>query len=144
MDQKAREAVEKVDSCRNGSELFRIAKQSTGEKRNVVGISCLQDKSGAIIVRVDDRKKIGKEHMERLMNIENEWSDRIDTSKVEDAVRKIKVQEVWAEMNQMKIEKLDRPYGVALEMFNAHGDTCLKYLTNIFNDILFEDKLLEE
>ena len=143
MDQKAREAVEMVDSCRNGSELFRIAKQSTGEKRNVVGISCLQDKSGAIIVRVDDRKKIGKEYMERLMNIENEWSRSIDTSKVEGAVRKIKVQEVWAEMNQMKIEKLDRPYGVALEMFNAHGDTCLKYLTNIFN-ILFEDKLPEE
>ena len=26
MDQKAREAVEKVDSCRDGRDLFRIAK----------------------------------------------------------------------------------------------------------------------
>ena len=124
--------------------MFRIAKQSTREKGNVVGISCLQDKSGAMKVKVDDRKKIGKEHMERLMNIENEWSDSIDASKVEGAVRKIKVQDVLAKLNQIKIKKPDRPSGVALEMFNAHGDTCLKYLTNIFNDILFKDKLLED
>ena len=34
-------------------------------------------------VREDDRKKIRKEHMERLMNTENEWSDSTDASKVE-------------------------------------------------------------
>ena len=60
-------------------------------------------------VKVDDRKKIGKEYMERLMNIENEWSDSIDASKVEGAVTKIEVQEVSAETSQMKIEKPDRP-----------------------------------
>ena len=36
------------------------------------------------------------------------------------------------------------PSGVALEMFKAGGDKCLKSLTNIFNDILFKDKLQEE
>ena len=30
MDQKAREAVEKVDSCRDGRKLFRITKQRVG------------------------------------------------------------------------------------------------------------------
>ena len=43
---------------------------------------------------VDDRKKIWKEHIEKLMNVENEWSDSIDTSKVEGAVRRIEVDEV--------------------------------------------------
>ena len=38
MDQKAREAMEKVDSCCDGCELFRIAKQRVGEKKDVVGI----------------------------------------------------------------------------------------------------------
>ena len=33
MDQKAREVVEKVDLCRDGRELFRIAKQIVGEKK---------------------------------------------------------------------------------------------------------------
>ena len=33
---------------------------------------------------------------------------------------------------------------VALELFKAGGDNRLKSLTNIFNDILFENKLPEE
>ena len=45
MDQKAQEEVEKVDSSRDGRELFRIAKQRAGEKSDVVGVSCLKDES---------------------------------------------------------------------------------------------------
>ena len=144
MDQKTREAVEKVDSCRDGRELFRIAKQRAEEKSDVVGISCLKDKSGAVKVSVDDRKKIWKEHMEKLMNVENEWSDSIDASKVEGAVRRIEVEEVRCAMNRMKIGKASGPSGVALEMFKAGEDKCLKSLTNIFNDILFKNKLPEK
>ena len=81
--------VEKVDLCRDCRELFRIAKQKVGEKKDVVGVSCLKDESGAVKVCVDDQKKIWKEHMEKLMNVENEWSDSIDASKVEGAVRRI-------------------------------------------------------
>ena len=43
--------------------------------------------------------------MEKLMNVENEWSDSIDDSKVEGAVRRIEVEEVQCAMNQMKIGK---------------------------------------
>ena len=89
MDQKTREALEKVNSCRNGRELFRIAKQRFGQKKDVVGVSCLQDESWAVKVNLDDRKKIWKEHMEKLMNVENEWNDSIDAIKVEGAVRGI-------------------------------------------------------
>ena len=44
----------------------------------------------------------------------------------------------------MKIGKASGPSGVALEMFKAGGDKCLKSLTNIFNDILFKNNLLKE
>ena len=46
MDQKAREAVEKIDTCRDDRELFRIAKQRVVEEKDVVGVSCLKDDSG--------------------------------------------------------------------------------------------------
>ena len=49
MDQKAREAVEKVESCPDGCELLRIAKQRVGEKK-VVGVTCLKDESGMVKV----------------------------------------------------------------------------------------------
>ena len=144
MDQKAWEVVEKFESCHDGHELFRIVKQRTGEKKDVVGVSCLKDESGAVKVSVDDQKKIRKEHMKNLMNVENEWKNCIDASKVEGAVRRIKVEEVHCAMNQMKIGKASGPSGFTIEMFKAGGDKCLKSWTNIFNDILFKDKLMVE
>ena len=63
-------------------------------------------------VSVDDQKKIWKEHMEKFMNVENEWSDSTDASKVEGAVRRIEVEEVWCEMNPMKIRKASAPLGL--------------------------------
>ena len=48
--------------------------------------------------------------------IENEWSDSIDASKVEGAVRRIEVEEVRGDMNRMKIRKASGPSWVALEM----------------------------
>ena len=82
--------------------------------------------------------------MEKLANLENEWSGSIDASKVEGAVRRMEVEEVHCEMNRMEIEKASGPSGVAIELFKAGEDNCLKSLTNIFNDILFKDKLSEE
>ena len=54
MDQKARETVEKVDFCRDGCELFRIAKQRVVEKKDGVGVSCLKDEIGVVKISVDD------------------------------------------------------------------------------------------
>ena len=67
MDQKAREAwirlirVMMVVSC--------LELPNKEVKRDVVGISCLKDESGAVKVSVTDRKKIWREHMEKLMNV---------------------------------------------------------------------------
>ena len=93
---------------------------------------------------MDDRKKIWKEHMEKLMNVENEWSDSIDASEIEGAVGIIEVDEVRCAMNCMKIGKASESSGVSIELFKDGGDKSLKSLTNIFNDILFKDKLPEE
>ena len=102
----------KVDSCCDGRELFRVAKQRIREKKDVVRVSCLKDESGAVKVSVDDRKKIWKEHMKKLMNVENEWSDSIDASNVEGAVSRIEVEEVQCAMNRMKIGKQVGPLGL--------------------------------
>ena len=80
IDQKAQEAVGKVDSCCDGCELFRIAKQRIEEKKDIVGATCLRDGSGTVKVSVDDQKEIWKEHMEKMINVGNGWSDSIDTS----------------------------------------------------------------
>ena len=40
--------MEKIDSCCDGRELFRISKQRVGKKTVVVGINCLKDEIGAV------------------------------------------------------------------------------------------------
>ena len=82
-------------------------------------------------VSVNDRKKIWKEHMKKLVNVENKWSDSIDDSKVEGAVRRIVVEEVGCAINRMKMGKASGPSGVAIEIFKAGRDKCLKSLRNI-------------
>ena len=89
-------------------------------------------------------RKSGRGNMEKLMNVENEWSDSIHVSKVKGAVRRIELEKVQCAMSGMKIGKPRGSSGVALEMFRAGGGKCLKSLTNIFNDVFFKDKLLEE
>ena len=145
MNQKVGEVVERADLCHDGRELFRIAKQRVGKKKGVVGVSCLKDESGMVKVSVDDRKKIWKEHMEKLMNVKNEWSDiALMLVRYQGAVRRIEVEEVQCAMNHMKIVKANGPSGFAIELFKAGWDKCLKSLTNIFNDILFKDKLQQD
>ena len=51
------QAMEKVDLCHDGCDLFRTAKQRAGEKKAVVGVICLKDESGVVKVSVDDQKK---------------------------------------------------------------------------------------
>ena len=54
------------------------------------------------------------------------------------------VEEVWCAMNRMRIKKASGPSEIALKLFRAGGDNCLKYFTNIFKAIFFNDKLLEK
>ena len=59
--------------------------------------------------------------MEKLINVENEWSDSINSRKVEGAVKRTEVEEVHCAMNRMKIGKASAPSGVALEFLRLAG-----------------------
>ena len=76
--------------------------------------------------------------MEKLKNVENGWSDSIDVSGVEGAVERIQVEEVRCAMYCVKITKASGLSWVAIGLFKAGGDKCLKSLTNIFTDVLFK------
>ena len=47
--------------------------------------------------------------MGKLMNVENEWSDSIDATKLEGAVRRIEIEELKCAVNRMKIRKASVP-----------------------------------
>ena len=94
--------------------MFRIAKQRVREKKDL-GVRWV------VKVSVDDQKKIWKEHMKNLMNVENEWSDSIGASEVEGLVKRIEIEEVQYAMIAMKIGKASGLTGVAIGLFKADG-----------------------
>ena len=66
--------------CRK-RELFRIWKFVSYLELPNKRAGETEDESGVIKVSVDVRNKIWKEHMENLINVENEWSDSTDAIK---------------------------------------------------------------
>ena len=59
-------------------------------------------------------------------------------------MRRLQVEDMQCAMNHMKIGKASGPSGVAIELFKAAWDKCLKSLTNISHDIMFRKKLPEK
>ena len=59
--------------------------------------------------------------------------------KTEGAVRKIEVEEVQYAMDCMEIREASEHFRVAVELFKASGDKCLKCLTSTSNDIYSQE-----
>jgi hypothetical protein len=61
---------------------FKTVKQLMKDNKDVVGNGCVRDRSGKLCMGARERAKEWKEHMERLMNEENEWDGVVDVDVV--------------------------------------------------------------
>lgn len=75
--------VEKVDSCRDGRELFVIVKQRTEEKHDIIRVIVVK-------VKVEWWRLVWKQHMAWL-NVENKLGNSITASKVIGVVTRIDI-----------------------------------------------------
>ena len=64
------------------------------EGKNLKGGRCLRGGDGRLGFIVEDRTKIWKEHMEKIMNEENEWDHMVETDVVEEPVEKVARNEI--------------------------------------------------
>ena len=61
----------------------------------------MKDKDGRLAVSEKDRGKLWKEHMEKIMNVENEWDQMVEV----DMVEGVTDEELMEAMNKMKLGK---------------------------------------
>ena len=54
--------------------VIRIAKQMMNERKEVIGVNCLKNEDGEVVVESEGVKQRWKDYMERLLNIENDWN----------------------------------------------------------------------
>ena len=81
----------------------------------------MKDKHGRIVVNEKDCGKLWKEHMEKILNAENEWDQMAEADMVEGPVEGVTYKEVMKAMNKMKLGKAAGPSEVNMDMIMASG-----------------------
>ena len=81
----------------------------------------MKDKDGRLVVSEKDRGKLCKEHMKKIMNVENEWDQMVEADMVEGPVEGVTDEEVMEAMNKIKLGKAAGPSEVNMDMIIASG-----------------------
>ena len=83
------------------------------------GGSGMKDKDGRIVVNEKDRRKLWKEHREKILNVENELHQMAEADMVEGPVEGVTSEEVMKAMNKMKLGKAAGPSKVRIGYDNS-------------------------
>jgi len=114
------------------------------ERQDITGSNCLKGVSGKVIVDKKGMKDLWKEYMEKLMNEENEWDQKILAGVTEGPAECIRFYEVAAMLKNMKRHKapgLSRPVA---EMIQATGDTVTQRILDLCNSIVKKGWISED
>ena len=84
----------------------------------------------------EDRARIWKEHMEKIMNEENKWDRMVETDVVEGPVEKLARNEIVEAIQSMKSGKATGPSGVSVEMIVASGEIGAKVMMELCQCVL--------
>ena len=104
---------------------FRIAKQRAKEKRDIIGVPCIQDENGNLKMEIDERLEVWREYCEKLMNVENDWDEKVDYVLVE-GPWEVSEKKVWEALKRMKKGKSSGPSEVTCEMF-SNDESCVEW-----------------
>ena len=99
MRQEAEEEMNVL--CIKPNDVFKFVKFTRKEGRDINGGGCMKDKDGRLVVSEKDRGKLWKEHIEKIMNVENEWDQIVEVDMVEEPVEEVTDEEVMEDINKM-------------------------------------------
>ena len=84
----------------------------------------------------EDRAKIWKEHMEKIINEENEWDCMVETDLVERPVEKVVRNEIVEAIQSMKLGKATGTSEVSVEMIVASREIGVKVMMELCQRVL--------
>ena len=77
-----------------------------------------------------------KEHVEKIMNEENEWNHMVEIDEVEGPVEKVACNEIAEAMQKMKSGNATGPSEVSVEMIVASGEIRVKLMMELCQRVL--------
>ena len=136
---KAREEETEQMICRLGQDingLFRFVRSARRDGKDVEGGRCMRGKDEKLHFSEKDRGRVWKEHMEEIMNEENEWDHMVETSVVSGPVECVSKEEVMKAVKDMKTGKASGPSDVSVELISASGEIGINVMRKLCQDIL--------
>ena len=109
------------------------------ERQDITRLNCIKGASGKVIVDDKGIKDAWKEHMEKLMNEENEWAEVKEGPS--DCIR---MDEVRATLKEMKRHKAPGLLGLVAEMIRATGDIATQWILDLCNGFVKEGSIPED
>ena len=120
----------------NSNSVFYFLRRIKNEGKDVEGGRCLRGGDGRLGFSEEDRAKIWKEHMEKIMNEENEWDRMVETDLVEGIVEKVFHNEIVEAIQTMKSGKATGKSEVSVEMIVASGEIGVKVMMKLCQHVL--------
>ena len=102
------------------------------------------DKDGRLVISEKDCGKLWKDHMEKIMNVENEWDQMANADMVEELVEEVTYEEVIKAINKMKLGKATGPSEVNMNMIMASGKFGVGVLKKLRQRVLDGKGMLEQ
>ena len=82
--------------------VYRVAKQMAKSRQDVVGVNCVKDAKGKVLVENDQVKEEWRTYMEKLLNEENTWHNATTCENVEGPCELIRRDEILKALRMMK------------------------------------------
>ena len=116
------------------NKIFRVAAQMKKDKTDILGTNFVKNDEGAIEVEGERVRKVWKAYFENLLNKENP-NEFEEEPPVEGPIEEISLEEVRAAIKIMKPRKAAGPSGVTTDLLKFAGETGVKELLQIFQEI---------
>ena len=118
------------------NKIFKFVKFMIRDGKDVEGGKWIKGRDGRIGFSQEQRCKIWKEHMEKIMNEENAWDHKEDAVMVEGPVDKVSRKEVREAIRKMKQGKAVGLSEVTTEMIVAGGRIAEEVMLQLCQRVL--------
>ena len=93
-----------LQNCPNG--MFRLVRGLKTDSKEVEGGRCMRGRDGKPCFSEKERGRVMKDHMEWILNDENNWDLSVEGDAVEGPVVCVSIEEVFQALNEMKTGKI--------------------------------------
>ena len=133
---KAEAEKELKNLRRNPNDIFKLVRRMKKDGKDVESGRCIKGKDGKLGFSESERKKIWKDHMEEIMNKENEWDHTTTINVVEGPIEKVSREEIVKALRMMKQGKAAGPSEVRTEMVVASGEIGIQVMIELCQRVL--------